>query len=496
MDTVTLTIDGREVLAPKGTTILEAASLNGIKIPTLCFLKDVKKIACCRICLCEVTGARTLLPACTTPAEQGQEVFTKSPRVLESRRKTLELLMADHRYDCTDCERGGDCELQELCQEYGADTQYYGVCERKKEEDRSDQYIVRDNSRCIQCRRCVSICNSLQLVGAINVNGVAGHTRIGMEPPLADTDCIHCGMCVAYCPVGALTERNDMDDVWRAITRKKHVVAIVSPIAAAQIGEYFGERIGTDCSGRMTAILRRLGFRRIFNVGKNTGTTVDLARRELQSRIAEGKLPVISNVCPSFKEYCQKRHPSLLNKWSVVDNPHATLAKLCKCVYAAEAGVESENIYVVSVESCLAEKGVCKKESGIDTVLTVREVVDMFKRGCVSSFTAGQVWNQLPDEPYDAFPGEDTGSQLNDDGGISQAVCEAADIKAIRISSIVEAEPLLQEVENGTCNYDYIEILACPGGCMNGGGQIHQSGNVHNFANLIQERTAALQSMK
>lgn len=490
MDTVTLTIDGREVQAPAGSTILEAAQMNGIEIPTLCYLKSIQKIASCRICLCEVAGAQTLQAACVTPIAPGQEIYTNSEKVIASRRRTLELLMASHRFDCTDCARGGDCELQVLCQKYAVDSRYYGNSRKRAETDAPSRYILRDNSRCIQCRRCVSVCKNVQNVGVLDIHGRGHETWIGADLPLDDTDCVHCGMCVAYCPVGALVERNDMDDVWRAIVTKKHVVAAVAPAVAAQLGEYYGE-IGQDCSGRLVALLHRLGFRKVFNVARNSGAVVNVARQELHKRKTDGNLPVISSICPSFTEYCRKRHPALFDKLSVVENPYTTFAKLCKSVYAAESGIDPEDIYVVSVETCLAEKTLCGADSGIDTVLTAREVISMFKRGCVSTFTARQVWSELPDEAYDKFPAELPVCILNADGGISEAVC-AAEHKAARVSGLSAAETLLQEIENGRCEYDYVEILACPGGCMNGGGQIHQPGYVHNFTDLTLDRIGAL----
>ena len=335
MDTVRLKINGIDVEAPKNATILEAAQSVGIRIPTLCYLKDINAIGACRMCLVEVKGARAFAAACVYPVADGMEVFTNTPKVIAARKGTLELILSNHRMDCLSCPRSLDCELQALANEYKVDQ--YRFCGNEKLEpdiEASAPHLVRDNSKCILCRRCVAVCKSNQHTAVIGANdrGYKTHIASAFDMPLNDTACVYCGQCIAVCPTGALMERDDTDKVWEALNDPtKHVVVGPAPSVRAQLGECFGMPIGTNVEGKMIAALRRLGFDKVFDVDTAADVTIMEEGTELLHRLKEGgKLPMITSCSPGWIKFCEHYYPDLLDNLSSCKSPQQMFGALVK----------------------------------------------------------------------------------------------------------------------------------------------------------------------
>jgi NADP-reducing hydrogenase subunit HndD len=537
MGNIKVTIDGIDVDAPAGSTILEAARLAHIAIPTLCYLKDLNEIGACRMCVVEVKGAKSLVASCVHPVSPNMEVRTDTPDVVESRRQTLDLLCSKHRMDCEYCVRYSDCELQALCRAYGVDEKQYSMCTPEADYEDSADHLIRDNSKCILCRRCVAACRKNQHVGVTGVFGRGFDTRIGSALPLADTACVHCGQCITVCPTGALTERDDTRKVWMAINHPaKHVIACISPFVGAQLGECFLEPVGTPREGKMIAILRRLGFDRVFTVD-NAAVTVGEESAELLSRLKDGgKLPMLTSSCPGWVTFCETYYPELLENVSTSKTPQQMMGALCKNDYAEKTGIDPKDIFVVSIDPCTAEKFECRRPEmatcghpDIDVALTTRELAAMIKRACVSNYTSLKVWRELPDEVCDPFPGiaSVAGHTFGANGGFMESTLSKAyetltgkeplplDFTAVRsneaireaeldfndtkvkvaiVSGLANAAKLLDMVKAGKTNFTFIEVMACPGGCLNGGGQPRQPGSVHNFTDLKADRARTLYS--
>ena len=535
MDTVNLTINGVSVSAPANATILEAAHLAGIRIPTLCYLKDVNAIGACRICLVEIKGARALAASCVHPVAEGMVITTNSPAVIKSRKATLELILSNHRMDCLSCERSTDCELQTLSREYGVDQYKYGRFDLQPQYEDSSIHLVRDNSKCILCRRCVAVCSQNQYVGVIGMCERGFDTHIGspFDMNLADTTCIHCGQCIAVCPVGALKEKDGTQKVWEALADpKKHVVVAPAPSVRAQLGESFGLPIGTNVEGKIVAALRRLGFDKVFDVDTAADLTIMEEGTELLNRIQNGgKLPMITSCSPGWIKFCEYYYPDFIENLSSCKSPQQMYGAIVKTYYAEKSGIDPKDIYTVSVMPCTAKKFEITRDDmsaagkgipDLDASITTRELADMIKR-------AGIVFTELPDEKFDPSFGIASGAAhiFGATGGVMEAalrtvyeivtgeICEALDFHDVRgIDSVKEAEydlngtkvrvavtsglanaaKLLDKVRAGEANYHFIEIMACPGGCVNGGGQPHQPGYVRNFVDLRAERAKALYS--
>ena len=533
MKTVKLTINGIAVEVPEGSTILEAANAAGIRIPTLCYLKDVNAIGACRMCLVEVKGAKAYCAACVYPVTEGMEVNTNSPAIIKARKGTLELILSNHRMECLSCVRSTDCELQALCREYGVDQNRFINSDRDPEIDDSAIHLIRDNSKCVLCRRCIAVCKKNQYVGVIGANerGYDTHISSAFDMPLSSTACINCGQCISVCPTGALTERDDTDKVWKAINDPtKHVVMAAAPSVRAQLGECFGMPIGTNVEGKMIAAMRRLGVDRVFDVDNAADITIMEEGTELLNRLKNGgKLPLITSCSPGWVKFCETYYPDFIENVSTCKSPQGMFGALTKSYYAEKAGIDPKDIFVVSIMPCTAKKfEVSRPEMNatgyrdIDVSLTTRELASMIKR-------AGIMFNELPDETADPFLGiaSGAGDIFGATGGVMEAAlrtvyevvtgkeCPSLDFTEVRgVEGIKEAEydlngakvkvavtsglsnaaKLLDMIRSGEKDYTFVEVMCCPGGCVNGGGQPHQPGYVHNFTDLRAERAKALYS--
>lgn len=533
MSMVKLTINGIPVEVPAGSTVLEAAREAGVRIPTLCYLKDINEIGACRMCLVEVKGARSLVTSCVHPVTEGMEVFTNTPAVQRSHRATLELLLSNHRKDCLSCPRSTDCELQALCREYGVDEYKFGRFDLQPQIDDSAVHLIRDNSKCILCRRCVAVCRKNQYVGVIGPNnrGFDSHIGCSFDMPLADTSCIHCGQCITVCPTGALTERDDTGKVWEALTDpEKHVVVGTAPSVRAQLGECFGMPVGTNVEGKMVTALRRLGFDKVFDVDTAADLTIMEEGTEFLDRLKNGgKLPMITSCSPGWVKFCETYYPDMIENLSSCKSPQGMFGALIRSYYAEKHGIDPENIVIVSIMPCTAKKFEVSREElsenglpDIDVSLTTRELADMIRK-------AGLMFTDLPDEEFDPFLGIASGAGhiFGATGGVMEAAlrtvyevvtgeaCPSVDFHEVRgtadikeaeydlagtkvrvavTSGLSNAAALLDRVKNGQANYDFIEVMACPGGCVNGGGQPHQPGDIRNFTDLRADRAKALYS--
>ena len=529
---VNIKINGMPCSVPYGTTILEAARQLGIEIPTLCYLKEINEIGACRFCVVEVTGARSLVAACVFPIErEGTEIFTNSDRVRKARKTTLELILSTHERKCLSCVRSGNCELQKLCKEYGVDDE--GRFDGDKpvyEIDYSAAHMVRDNNKCIVCRRCVAACQQqgISVIGA-NARGIDTHIGSAFELPLNSTSCISCGQCIVNCPVGAIYEKDDTQKVFEAISDPtKHVVVQAAPAIRATLGECFGMPVGTDVTGKMFAALRRLGFDKVFDTNFAADLTIMEEATELLSRVKNGGvLPMITSCSPGWIKYCEHYYPTELDHLSTCKSPMQMQGAIIKSYYAEKNGIDPKDIVSVAVMPCTAKKFECGRddEAGagypdVDYVLTTRELGRMID-------TAGINFQMLPDESCDAPLGQGTGAAVifGTTGGVMEAALRTAaevitgkeldnpefhdvrgmegvkeasyklgdlDVKVAIASGTKNAKVLMDKVKDGTADYTFIEIMGCPGGCINGGGQPVQSATVRNFTDLKGLRAAAL----
>ncbi len=361
MDKVTITINGQKISAPCDSTILEAAHLAGIKIPTLCFLKDINEIGACRMCVCEVEGARNLVAACVYPINEGMVVHTNTPRLIEARRKTLQLLLSDHDRRCLECVRSADCELQELCREYEVtDVDYFAGEANHFVPDDSAPHMIRDNNKCILCRRCVAVCTNVQGIGVIGTNNRGFATFVGspFDMGLGETSCVYCGQCINACPTGALYEKDNSHEVFNALhDPDKYVVVQTAPSVRAGLGEEFGYPIGTDVEGKMVAALHRMGFDKVFDTDWAADLTIMEEANELVERVTNGGvLPMITSCSPGWVKYCEHYFPDLLDHLSTCKSPQQMFGAMLKTYFAEKEGIDPEKIVSVSVMPCTAKK--------------------------------------------------------------------------------------------------------------------------------------------
>ena len=527
---VNLKINGMDVSVPEGSTILEAARKLQIDIPTLCYMKEINEIGACRICVVEVKGGRALATACVFPVSEGMEVFTNTERVRNARKTTLQMILSTHNRSCLSCVRSGNCELQTLCREYGIENER--LYEGDKPEvifDTSAPHMVRDNSKCILCRRCVAVCKQQQ-VGVIGANDRGFDTHIGCvyDETLDHVDCISCGQCIVNCPTGALREKDDTARVYEALADEtKHVVVQTAPAVRAALGEEFGLAIGTNVEGKMTAALRRLGFDKVFDTDTAADFTIMEEANELVERIKTGGvLPLITSCSPGWIKYCEYHYPDMIPNLSSCKSPQQMFGALTKTWYAEQNGIDPQDIVVVSVMPCTAKKfevGRADQSAAgvpdVDISITTRELARMIKRAHIK-------FTDLPDEEYDNPLGESTGASVifGATGGVMEAALRTAvetitgetleqvDFEAVRgtasvkvaemdvggmhvkvgvASGMTGAKELLERVKAGE-QFTFIEIMGCPGGCVNGGGQPIQPAAVWQTTDVKAKRAHAL----
>ena len=527
---INLTIDGRNIEVPEGTTILQAAAKLNIDIPTLCYLKEINEIGDCRMCLVEVEGKRGFATSCIQKVEEGMVVHTKTPEVLEARKTMLDLILSNHHQDCDNCVRKENCELQDLIKQFDKEkTVYEGTKNTYGIDDKSPS-IVRDPNKCILCRRCVSMCNKVQKIGAIGVTergfnscvSTAGHNSLN------DVNCTFCGQCIEVCPTGALREKDSTQIVWDKINDKNtYVIVQTAPSVRVALGEEFGMPIGTNIEGKMVNALKQMGFDKVFDTNTGADFTIVEEGTEFIKRLQNNdNLPMITSCCPGWVKYIEMNYPENIGHLSSCKSPHEMFGALLKTYYAKKEGLDSSKIFVVSVMPCIAKKYERQREEmkqDVDAVITTRELARMIKQAKID-------FVNLEDVKFDDPMGEATGAaaifgvtggvmeaalrsvseivtgkpldkiafeQVRGESGIKRTEIEIGDkkVKVAVAHGLANAQTIMEEIKSGKADYQFVEIMACPGGCITGGGQPIKNAKIQEDVDVHKKRAEAMYSI-
>ncbi len=528
---ISLTINGKKVEVEEGTTILEAARKASIDIPTLCFLKDINEFGDCRMCIVEVEGRRGFATSCIQKVEEGMVVRTNTPAVIEARRTVLDLILSNHDRDCLTCTRNGTCELQKLAEEfYVNDIKYKGERNRHEIDDKSPA-IVRDFNKCILCRRCVATCKNVQGIGAIDCTerGFSSTISTYKDMSLNDVNCTFCGQCIESCPVGALREKDGTAAVWKALEDPtKYIVAQTAPAVRVALGEEFGMEIGTNVKGKMVSSLKHLGFDKVFDTNTGADFTIMEEATEFIDRFTNGgTLPMITSCSPGWVRFLELNYPELIPNLSTCKSPHQMFGAIIKSYYAKKNNIDPNNIFVVSVMPCIAKKYERTRDDeqgvgldDVDAVITTRELARMIKQAHINFKT-------LEDSEFDDPMGEATGAAaiFGTTGGVMEAALRTVaekvtgnsfekldyedvrggegikrasvnlngkEVKVVVASGLKNARTIMEEIKSGKADYQFVEIMACPGGCVMGGGQPIRTSKERATIDIRGKRAAAL----
>ena len=527
---VNLIIDGKKIEVPEGTTILQAAAKLNIDIPTLCYLKELNEIGDCRMCLVEVEGKRGFATSCVQKVEEGMVVHTTTPEVLEARETMLELILSNHHQDCDNCVRNENCELKALINKFDIEkTVYEGTKNTYKIDDKSPS-IVRDLNKCILCRRCVSMCNKVQKIGAIGVaeRGFNSCVTTNGYNSLNDVNCTFCGQCIEVCPTGALIEKDSTQIVWEKINDKNmYVIVQTAPSVRVALGEEFGMPIGTNVEGKMINALKQIGFDKVFDTNTGADFTIVEEGTEFIKRLQNNdNLPMITSCCPGWVKYIEMNYPENIGYLSSCKSPHEMFGALLKTYYAQKEGLDPSKMFVVSVMPCIAKKYEIQREElkqDVDAVITTRELAKMIKQAKID-------FANLEDAKFDNPMGEATGAaalfgvtggvmeaalrsiseiitgrslgkiafeQVRGESGIKKAEIEIGDkkVKVAVAHGLANAQNIMEEIKSGKADYQFVEIMACPGGCITGGGQPIKSAKVQEKVDIHKKRAEAMYSI-
>lgn len=515
---VKLTIDGLEVVADSNQTILEVAKKAKIDIPTLCFLKGINEPASCRICVVEIEGLKKLMTSCTTKVREGMVVKTNSSRVINARKKVMELLLSNHNKNCLNCPKNLKCYFQSLCEKFGVNTEKYAGETSFSLIDDSNHAIVRDDSKCILCGKCISVCAKRQGCSAITKINRGFDTKIGtaFDRPLQESTCVGCGQCVLVCPTGALTQKTEIHEVLDILDEKDIIkVAQVAPAVRVSIGEEFGEPIGSFAEGKMVSALKAIGFDYVFDVNMGADFTVVEEANELIEKLSSGKdLPLFTSCCPAWFNYCEKFYPEYVKNLSSSKSPNEMLGSLVKYFFESQG----KKVKIVSIMPCTAKKREILARGTIDKSITTRELAQLIKLKSIN-------FERLDDSKFDDPFGEYTGAGLifGVTGGVTEAALRYATykltgkkrdiIEGVRycdgvkevtvdiggkkvnlaiVHGLANAPKVMDAIVNGSKKYDFVEVMACPGGCVNGGGQPFVDYRLHEVEEVIRKRSASI----